>query len=108
MDDLILKRKPEITISTGQIMVFAVDCTDNPMLSADCGASPPLSPTCTSTFFSFDFLAGVTAVTAVTTIRATVPPNTNWTSRNMTKEVEENELSVGVVKPQRWWHKQEG
>lgn len=35
MDDLILERKPEITISTGQIMVFAVDCTDNPMLSAD-------------------------------------------------------------------------
>lgn len=35
MNDLILKRKPEITISTRQIMVFTVSCTDNPMLSVD-------------------------------------------------------------------------
>lgn len=37
MNDLILEKKPEITISTGQVMVFTitVSCTDHPMLSAD-------------------------------------------------------------------------
>lgn len=54
-------------------------------LQMACHASPPLRPTitCTSTFFSFDFLAGIvrTAVMAVTAF----PPNANWTSGELAK-----------------------
>lgn len=93
MDDLILQRKPEITISTGQVMVLTVTvkCTDHPMLSADglsCLPTPHPTITSTSTFFSFDFLAGIvrTAVMAVAAIRATLPPNTKWTSGKLAKK----------------------
>ncbi|KAF4790819.1 SPARC [Turdus rufiventris] len=84
------QRKPEITTSTGQVMEFSVtvNCTDHPMLSADGLSCLSTTITSTSTFFSFDFWAGIvrTAVMAVTAIRATLPPNTNWTSGKLAKK----------------------
>lgn len=99
MNDLILERKSEITISTGQIMVFTVNCTDKPMLSADglwCLSTPPTN-TSTSTFFSFDFLAGVVR-TAATPVTEPLCHQTSLDIRQAGLRVEENQFSAEVAK----------
>jgi len=87
MDDVILERKPEITISTGQITALTIDCTDNPMLSADglwCLSTPQFYQHLH--ILQLWFLGRSSQVCCHHCDRATVPPSINWTSGKLAKK----------------------